>query len=700
MSRLFSKSEAKKLIQTHQRMLASLTRVLTLNENYPNEIRRAIKHFCVRATMEILRNVPVEEVKGDGTSIKIKLLKENGYNYVSDLVGITEQQLIAIYGIGNENAKAILVAVDTMVRHTSEQVKLKLSVDDKNEASTGVVQMISRYRLIQSYVTQARELLDTNQEMILYTLGELESGCVGSLGWLFVPKGKRAGIEHAYDFLFEYANHNYGNQVRVISEATSFIENLPDMAAWRDFQDNSILFFNVIEQCEPGILGRSDLLSGLSEKLIDDIKTRELNLAGLKCELRKYQEWGVRYILCQERVLLGDEMGLGKTVQAIATMVNLRNEGGTHFVVVCPAGVLSNWCREITKHSDLSVIKVHGNDREEARQRWLAEGGVAVTTFETAMHFPLDDSFEYALAIVDEAHYIKNKNAKRTINVKELANNAPRMLLMTGTALENNVDEMIGLIEILQPEVAKEASKMKFIRNATLFREVIAPVYYRRKREDVLAELPTLIEKNEWCKMNPEEEAIYNKAVLAKDVQGARRVSFNTNDIATSTKAWRLLELCEQAREEGRKIIVFSFFLSTIDFVCKVLEHRCTEPITGAVTAKRRQEIIDEFDNASAGTVLVAQIQSGGTGLNIQSASVVILCEPQLKPSTENQAIARAYRMGQTRNVLVYRLLCEDSVDEKIMDLLESKQKIFDEYADDSVAANEKFELREDEIFC
>ena len=106
-------------------------------------------------------------------------------------------------------------------------------------------------------------------------------------------------------------------------------------------------------------------------------------------------------------------------------------------------------------------------------------------------------------------------------------------------------------------------------------------------------------------------------------------------------------------------------------------------------------QIIDTFDKAPAGSVLAAQIQAGGTGLNIQSASVVILCEPQFKPSLENQAISRAYRMGQTRNVLVYRLLADDTVDEKITQLLETKQEIFDAFADESVAAGESMELDE-----
>jgi SNF2 family DNA or RNA helicase len=111
------------------------------------------------------------------------------------------------------------------------------------------------------------------------------------------------------------------------------------------------------------------------------------------------------------------------------------------------------------------------------------------------------------------------------------------------------------------------------------------------------------------------------------------------------------------------------------------------QPITGSVAPPRRQEIIDVFEQAPAGSVLCAQIQTGGTGLNIQCASVVIICEPQLKPSIENQAISRSYRMGQTRKVLVYRLLSEGTIDEKIIDLLEQKQIIFDTFADKEESA-------------
>ena len=157
----------------------------------------------------------------------------------------------------------------------------------------------------------------------------------------------------------------------------------------------------------------------------------------------------------------------------------------------------------------------------------------------------------------------------------------------------------------------------------------------------------------------------------------------------------RLKEIIQSAKDEDRKVIVFSYFLDTIDKIRRNLGDKCTQPITGSINPRRRQEIIDNFNNAPAGSVLLAQIQAGGTGLNIQAASVVVITEPQFKPSVENQAISRAYRMGQTRNVLVYRLLCENTVDEKLMDVLEEKQMIFDAFADESVATMANKEIDE-----
>ena len=166
-----------------------------------------------------------------------------------------------------------------------------------------------------------------------------------------------------------------------------------------------------------------------------------------------------------------------------------------------------------------------------------------------------------------------------------------------------------------------------------------------------------------------------------------RRVSWSDPKLNGSSKNHRMEEIIEEASRERRKIIIFSYFLDTIEHIRNYYGDKCLQPITGAVPPARRQEILNTFDKSSEGTILLAQIMTGGTGLNIQAASVVIICEPQFKPSTESQAISRSYRMGQTRNVLVYRLLCKDTVDERIRELLHQKQQIFDDYADISEAA-------------
>ena len=239
----------------------------------------------------------------------------------------------------------------------------------------------------------------------------------------------------------------------------------------------------------------------------------------------------------------------------------------------------------------------------------------------------------------------------------------------------------------LNKKAAREARKHATRFRSAEFRDALAPVYYRRKREDVLSELPDLIKNSEWCQMGPEELQKYYLTLRMRNAMQIRRLSWNAPDPGSSSKLKRLREIVADAKDENRKVLVFSFFHDTIDVVRTAFGSVCYGPISGSTPLNKRQKIIDSFDAAPAGSVLVAQIQSGGTGLNIQSASVVVLCEPQYKPSIENQAISRAYRMGQSRNVLVYRLLCKDTIDERIMSILDRKQGDFNAFADKSTAA-------------
>ena len=694
MARAFSSADAKELLTWHHQTIDKLNRAAASREEYKEKVKNASDDLVAQAVLKVLQDIPIEEINRDKKGFRVKALREYGYETIADIAPISVYTIASVRGISEDAAYSIKKIVNDIVSKARQGIKIRLSADNQSEEATELVLALLQYHCSLAVSDDCSKLLSSSLQQITCAEEDLKVGLNG-IRWFFSSKAKKEKAIEAFNLLTSLKDNEYGRNVGTQLDVADKIKRTQGSDAWQDFSNNSVRYFNDLEDINPGVLGNDDSVYGLPEDLAREIQEECFFPDGLLCELRRYQEWGVKYILHQERVLLGDEMGLGKTVQAIATMVSLRNTGGTHFIVVCPASVITNWCREIRKMSLLSVTKVHGAGRKAALESWIKTGGVAVTTYETVAYCKLPDDFKFKLLVVDEAHYIKNPGARRSINVKNLSVYAERLLFMTGTALENKVDEMISLIRILQPEIASKVQGMVFMASAPQFREAVSPVYYRRKREDVLTELPELIESREWCTLTRNEETFYEQAVLSKNYAEARRVSWNVDDLKDSSKAARLLELIDEAKSDGRKVIVFSFFRDTLRKVSMLLGDLCMNPINGSVTPQRRQEIIDEFDKAPAGTVLLAQIQAGGTGLNIQSASVVILCEPQFKPSIENQAISRAYRMGQTRNVLVYRLLCENTVDEKIMSTLESKQAIFDAFADKSMAAMASCDLDE-----
>lgn len=661
----------------------------TVTDKEKDQIKSAAEKMMAFNALQILRSVPVEEVNREKAGFRVKTLRDAGLTTMADIYSSSSYQLSSLYGISENAAFSMKRIANQFLKEAQEGVKIKLSADDRNKQATELVKAIYIYRLKNASREELEHMIQSRRVPLAHAKEVLDS--VGNgLPWLFYSAEQRSDVRSAYAEIKSAVEGEYAQAITKLTNILLTDKSVPSAdVVWNDFQEHNIEYISVLEDVVPGALGNDDSLYGLPEDLAREIQEEVLFPDGLLCTLRRYQEWGVKYILHQKKVLLGDEMGLGKTVQAIATMVSLRNTGATHFVVVCPASVVTNWCREVVKHSKLRVTKIHGAGRAQALKSWVNTGGVAVTTFETTAYIKDESIEKIDLLIVDEAHYIKNPDARRSINVKRLCGKAERLLFMTGTALENKVEEMVSLIDILQPNIAASVQSMTFMPSAPQFRNRVAPVYYRRKREDVLTELPELIETKEWCTLNPGEKEIYEQNVLSKNYAASRRLSWDADDLKKSCKAIRLLEIIEQAKAEDRKVLVFSFFLDTIRTIGGLLGTRCYGPINGSVPPPRRQEIIDAFDKAPAGSVLLAQIQSGGTGLNIQSASVVVICEPQFKPSIENQAISRAYRMGQARNVLVYRLLCTNTIDEKITELLEYKQEIFDAFADKSVAAEQ-----------
>ena len=259
--------------------------------------------------------------------------------------------------------------------------------------------------------------------------------------------------------------------------------------------------------------------------------------------------------------------------------------------------------------------------------------------------------------MIDEAHYVKNPRTQRTRAVRTWIQGSKHALLMSGTPMENRVDEFRALVNHVRPDLATTIRTTDGIAGADAFRKAVAPVYLRRNQSDVLNELPPRIDTPEWLTLDGPSADAYRSAVAEGNFMAMRRAAFLTEDPLDSPKLKRLLEIAEEAADNDRKVVVFSYFRDVIDRVHTALGPLAAGPLTGSVSPTDRQQIVDRFSAHNGPLVLVSQIEAGGVGLNIQAASVVVLTEPQWKPSTEDQAIARCHRMGQVRPVEVHRLL-------------------------------------------
>ena len=648
----------------------------------------AMKALSEKALGDILRGMDVENINRDRLGLRVASLRAAGIENMEQLCALSADQINEIKGIGDEASWLIYTIAGRIKRETETGLKIRVSLDDKSGAATSLLLTAKAARETADAVRQAKAIYSDYHESVLAACFTAKPAA-SVVHWVFLPAQKKKEAVDAALYLYGLLTGDYGARVKATIDAYDTREIPNADGLWEDFRKNSAAYYAQLDRFGQALSTRIDnSYSGLPEELVRQVEMEPLYLDGLRTSLRVYQEFGTRYILRQGKVLLGDEMGLGKTVQAIAAMVSLNTLGATHFMVVCPASVLVNWTREITKFSALAVTPIRGGD-QTALKRWMEKGGAAVTTYESISRFGLPEDFRFDMLIADEAHYVKNPAARRTQALLALRKRVERVLFMTGTPLENRVDEMCFLVSCLRPDIAGQVQKMKYISSAPQFREKLAPVYLRRTREDVLSELPELIEKEQWCEMGPAEWTAYMLAVAAQNFMAMRQVSWDVGDLKHSSKAKRLLELCDEAREDGRKLIVFSYFRETIRAVQGLLGRRALEPITGSVSPQRRQEIVDAFAEAEDGAVLICQVQAGGTGLNIQAASVIIFCEPQIKPSIENQAVSRAYRMGQLRSVVVHRLLCDNTVDERIMEILREKQDVFDAFAEESTVGGE-----------
>lgn len=648
--------------------------------------------FFMEAEIETaLIAIPIERINEAGLGIRTAIIREAGVDNIAQLLKMSKKELIKIQGVGEHSAFQAMAVAQNFQDSLRKTHFPRLNPEAPTVFSDRLVKNL--YCLLQSKVDYkiCKTILNEFENHLYQELDQARR-IQKSFRWLFTGAQKKEAALQSLNNLTRFLDSDAGRDLDKAVQHYRLIQGVPLAEIWLDFSSHAAAYYALLEVITGVKADRQKRQGDLPQELVERVEALSLNTVLMKSSLRGYQEFGAKYAIVQKNTLLGDEMGLGKTLEAIAAMAHLQAAGKTHFVVICPASVLINWYREVIQHSQLIPYSIHGSDREIRLTEWAEKGGVAVTTYETLKVIAIPVEISVDLLVADEAHYVKNPEAKRSQAVYQLVKRAESVLFMTGTPLENNLQEMSSLILRLNPEIAEKISQKDVLTNEYQFRVLIAPVYLRRNRDDVLNELPELIQKDQWVDFGLQEEKDYRLAVLAGQFMQMRRVAWTGVGVKDCPKLKRLLEICAEAKENGRKILIFSFFRDVIDRLRQALVERSLEPITGSVTPARRQAIIDDFNTAPPGTALICQIQAGGVGLNIQMASVVIICEPQIKPALETQAISRAYRMGQTHTVFVYRLLTDDSVDEQLMTILQNKQQLFDSYARDSVIAESSYQ--------
>ena len=680
---------AKQLIQSLQKLGNAFDSMYAQETVQETEIREACETILLQYAGEALSKVPVEELKNSRSGIRISALQEAGYQSLEDIRQAKDWELMAVSGIGEKQVESIRNIISRLCSQIIDQTPVRLSADDNSPENDRLIAALARYRKC-SLVREDAVLLHEE----IHDLAQQSSDprmIRGRLGWIFSGREKKQYTQETAALLLDFCAGPRFVRAENILSVYGQAAALDAAQARADFMQNAAGYYALLEKISGKGISKERIYSGMPAQLAAQIDEQELDLRTFKGDLRAYQVFGAKYILHQKRVLLGDEMGLGKTIQAIAAMADVHAKSPeSHFLIVCPASVLVNWCRELKKFSAMEIYLLHGQFLDEAFAKWEKDGGAAVTNYEMMGRLTerIDNRMHLAMLVIDEAHYIKNPDAKRTRYIHALENESERILLMTGTPLENKVDEMCALVDFVRPDMGRQVREAACMTRIPQFRQMLSPVYLRRQRSQVLEELPPVIMEQEWCRMTAEDLACYQTAVYERSFVSMRRVSFLQDELSTSSKALRLMQLCHEAVAEGRKVLVYSFFRETLEKAGILLQDICRGSITGSVPPQSRQTLIDRFAQDNQGGVLLCQVQAGGTGLNIQAASVVIFCEPQIKPSLMNQAISRVYRMGQVRNVLVYQLLCEDTVDEAVMQILDEKQVEFDAYADESAIAS------------
>ncbi len=448
-------------------------------------------------------------------------------------------------------------------------------------------------------------------------------------------------------------------------------------------------------------------------------------------ELRPYQARGFTWLSTMSKLEFGcclaDDMGLGKTIQVIAQFLQEQKQGTwgkEPALLVCPTSVLGNWERELHKFApSLKVVRHHGRNRASNKKELKKLGGketVVLTTYVIArMDQELLSSKRWAYLVLDEAQNIKNPRAQQARAIRSIP--ADRRFALTGTPVENRLTELWSILEFCNPGMlgplgtfqrrfALPIERFGDSRARATLRRLVSPFLMRRVKTDpnVIQDLPDKQEYKVYCSLTREQASLYQATVDAEmdKIEKSDGVQRRGNILALLTrlkqvcnhprhllkdesklvgrsgKLTRVVEMMEEVIAEGDHALVFTQYKEMGDLLVEHFNEAFgieTPFIHGGVPIGKREKIVDNFQNdRDASPILLLSIKAGGTGLNLTRATHVFHFDRWWNPAVEDQATDRAFRVGQTRNVLVHKMICSGTVEDKIDEILESKRGLAD----------------------
>ena len=455
-----------------------------------------------------------------------------------------------------------------------------------------------------------------------------------------------------------------------------------------------------------------------------------LDIPKINGELRPYQVDGVKWLTTLYKYSLGgilaDDMGLGKTIETIAFINTIKND--KPILIVSPKSLVFNWVSEFNKFAkDIPVYPIIGTVEE--RKKIIKK----IKNDKFGVYFISYDSlrneyenlldFTFDLVILDEAQFIKNMHAKKTNAVKQMT--ALHTIALTGTPIENNIYDLWSIFDFLMPHylLDYEDFKESFESDEEYYKIVkdkVAPFILRRRKEDVLKDLPEKFEVIMTTEMSPEQRKLYDAFRLKakeelKSKDGGSHVmevlsiitrlrqicvdpsTFVENFTGESGKITMLKEIIENKMKDGHRFLIFSQFVSALNIVKEEIEKMGIKyfMITGDTSAKERLRICNDFNDDEDYKVVLISLKAGGTGLNLVGADVVIHLDPWWNYSAQNQASDRAHRIGQTRTVEVIKLIAENSIEERVVSLQDEKKELVDKVISNDDSSIKKLSIKD-----